>query len=197
MSGIIERLKHIPIPIWIGLGLVVIFIVFLSSKKSSAAASTGAPVTDATVGTQGSQSGAGTDQQLGNLSQITQAGFADIAKHEQANSDLISQIGSNMSGVGTPLQQFGGAIQATQNGAAQQTAAAYSGGQQINTNGGGVPSSHTLVGHYKVSLPGGGDVTVNANSLQAARENAAQETGFDTSHTDVATVTPPRQDTSV
>lgn len=144
MGGIIEKLKSIPVPIWIGLGLVVIAVVFLSSKSSSSGgqpvastdttATQNAPVTNATVGTQGSQPAAGTDQELGNLSQITQAGFGEIAQNERMQTGLLQSLNGGMSGVGQPLTQFGGAIQSTQHDAAQQTAANGTGGQPVQSH---------------------------------------------------------------
>jgi hypothetical protein len=141
MSGIFEKLRQIPIPIWIGLGLVVIFIVFISSKNSSNAQSSAPatsttatqnnPVTDATVGTQGAQPAAGTDQELGNLSQITQSGFGEIAQNERVQTGLLQSLNGNMSGIGTPLTQFGSAIQTTQSQSAMQAAANYSNGQPV------------------------------------------------------------------
>lgn len=139
MSGIFEKLRQIPIPIWIGLGLVVILVVFMASKSSSSGgtpanttATQNQPVTNATVGTQGSQPGAGTDQELGNLSQITQAGFGEIAQNERVQTGLLTNLNGGMNGIGTPMTQFGGAIQQSQNGAAQTNATAYANGQPVS-----------------------------------------------------------------
>ena len=198
MKDVLEKLKHIPIPIWIGLGLVLIFILLMNRKSSSSSdGTTVGPVTDSTVGSGGAQPGAGTDQQLGNLSQMNQTGFNEIMHQNQATADqqtgILQAILANMNGVGTTMHQMGGSVQATQNATAQANAATGTAGQNAGAQPSGV-SNHTLVGHYKVALPGGGDVTVNANSAQAAIENAGQETGMDTSHSNVTTVSPPHSD---
>lgn len=118
-----EKLKSIPVPIWIGLGLILILMFVMNGKsaKQSAPPVT-APVTDQTVGSQGSQSGAGTDQQLGNLSVLTQGGISQIQQQQQADHELLMQLQNGMNGVGTPMQQFGGSIQKSQNGYAQHKA---------------------------------------------------------------------------
>jgi hypothetical protein len=198
MKDVLEKLKHIPIPIWIGLGLVLIFILLMNRNSSSSSGGTTAgPVTDSTVGSQGTQSGAGTDQQLGNLSQMNQTGFNEIMHQNQVSADqqtgILQSILANMNGVGTTMHQMGSSVQATQNATAQANAATGTAGQNTGSQPSGV-SNHTLVGHYKVALPGGGDVTVNANSTQAAIENASQETGMDTSHSNVTTLSPPHSD---
>jgi signal transduction histidine kinase len=198
MKDVLEKLKHIPIPIWIGLGLVLIFILLMNRNSSSSSGTTAGPVTGATVGSQGSQAGAGTDQQLGNLSQMNQTGFNEIMHQEQASADqqsgMLQSILANMNtGVGTTMHQLGGSIQTAQNATAQVNAVNGTAGQNAGTQPSGV-SNHTLVGHYTVALPGGGNVTVNASSPQAAIENAAQETGMDTSHSNVTTVSPPHSD---
>jgi hypothetical protein len=198
MKDVLEKLKHIPIPIWIGLGLVLIFILLMNRNSSSSSGGTTAgPVTDSTVGSQGTQSGAGTDQQLGNLSQMNQTGFNEIMHQNQVSADqqtgILQSILANMNGVGTTMHQMGSSVQATQNATAQANAATGTAGQNTGSQPSGV-SNHTLVGHYKVALPGGGDVTVNANSTQAAIENASQETGMDTSHSNVTTISPPHSD---
>jgi hypothetical protein len=174
MSGIVEKLKHIPIPIWIGLGLVLILIIFMSSKSSSSG-STAGPVTSNTMGSSGSQPGAGTDQELGNLSQITQAGFADISKNEQTNTGLLQAMSSSMSGVGTGMTQFGGAVQSTQNGSAQTTAANYSGGQPVNNHPSNQPSPTSLFNVPIVDASGGtGTIQVVAHDAASAVANAHQ-----------------------
>jgi hypothetical protein len=198
MKDVLEKLKHIPIPIWIGLGLVLIFILLMNRNSSSSSGGTTAgSVTDSTVGSQGTQSGAGTDQQLGNLSQMNQTGFNEIMHQNQVSADqqtgILQSILANMNGVGTTMHQMGSSVQATQNATAQANAATGTAGQNTGSQPSGV-SNHTLVGHYKVALPGGGDVTVNANSAQAAIENASQETGMDTSHSNVTTISPPHSD---
>jgi hypothetical protein len=198
MKDVLEKLKHIPIPIWIGLGLVLIFILLMNRNSSSSSGGTTAGlVTDSTVGSQGTQSGAGTDQQLGNLSQMNQTGFNEIMHQNQVSADqqtgILQSILANMNGVGTTMHQMGSSVQATQNATAQANAATGTAGQNTGSQPSGV-SNHTLVGHYKVALPGGGDVTVNANSAQAAIENASQETGMDTSHSNVTTISPPHSD---
>lgn len=189
MNDIKEKLKHIPIPIWIGLGLVLIFILLMNRKSSSDQPNTG-PVTASTVGSQGSQSGAGTDQQLGNLSQMQQTGMNQIMHQQQETGTAILAA---LNGIGTNMQQFGSSVQTTQNASAQQNAVGGTAGQNAGVQPSGV-SNHTLVGHYQVALPGGGSVTVNANSAQAAIENAGQETGMDTSHSNVTTLSPPHSD---
>jgi hypothetical protein len=198
MKDVLEKLKHIPIPIWIGLGLVLIFILLMNRNSSSSSGGTTAgSVTDSTVGSQGTQSGAGTDQQLGNLSQMNQTGFNEIMHQNQVSADqqtgILQSILANMNGVGTTMHQMGSSVQATQNATAQANAATGTAGQNTGSQPSGV-SNHTLVGHYKVALPGGGDVAVNANSTQAAIENASQETGMDTSHSNVTTISPPHSD---
>jgi hypothetical protein len=131
-----EKIKSIPIPIWIGLGLILIVIFVINSKagsKQQVSAPVG-PVTTATVGTQGAQTGAGTDQELGNLSVITQGGFAQIAQQERGNQLLLSQLAAGMNGVGTPMQQTGGTIQSSQNGSAQSNAVNGTPGQNAGNN---------------------------------------------------------------
>ena len=131
-----EKIKSVPVPIWIGLGLILIVIFVLNSKagsKQQVSAPVG-PVTTATVGTQGAQTGAGTDQELGNLSVITQGGFAQIAQQERGNQLLLSQLAGGMNGVGTPMQQAGGTIQSSQNGAATSNAANGTPGQNAGNN---------------------------------------------------------------
>lgn len=200
MKDMLEKLKHIPIPIWIGLGLVFIFIL-LMNRNSSSSGTTAGPVTANTVGSQGSQAGAGTDQQLGNLSQMMQTNQNQLMQSQQAglheiasqNAQSANAIMSALSGVGGNMQQLGSAVQTSQNASAQQNAVSGTAGQNAGMQPSGV-SNHTLVGHFKVALPGGGDVTVNANSAQAAIENAAQETGMDTSHSNVTTLSPPHSD---
>lgn len=171
MKDAFERLKHIPVPIWIGLGLVLIVIFLLSGSKKSAPAS--GPVTDATVGAQGTQAGAGTDQQLGNLSQITQGGFSQIERNSQQQTGFLQSLANGMSGVGTPMQQFGGSIQSTQNEHALGSAA--------NTNGAQPVASHpTTSGTSLFNVPitdasgGAGTIQVVANNAAAAIENASQ-----------------------
>ena len=126
-----DHLKKVPTPIWIGLVMVVI-VIFLSNKSSSAPPeTTPGPVTSSTVGTQGTQSNAGTDQQLGNISQINQGGFAQILDQEQAQTDILQQLANNMNGIGTPMQQFGGSIQHTQNQDATLSATLNHSGQPV------------------------------------------------------------------
>jgi hypothetical protein len=108
-----------------------------SSQAQNPAPSTTAPVgpvTTATVGTQGAQAGAGTDQELANLSSITQGGFEQIAWQQQNNQALLNGIASGMNGIGTPMQQMGGAVQATQNGSAMQNATTGTVGQNSGSN---------------------------------------------------------------
>jgi hypothetical protein len=131
-----EVLKKVPLPLWIGLGLVLIVIVLLGGKSSSSQSqqqpqTTPGPVTASTVGQQGSQAGAGTDQELGNLSQITQGGFAQIHENEKVQTGLLQSIQANMNGVGTPMQQFGNSIQTTQNDFAATNAAQTASGQPV------------------------------------------------------------------
>jgi hypothetical protein len=131
-----DKFKSVPLPIWIGLGLVLIVILLMnrSSGKNAQnpAPSTTAPVgpvTTATMGTQGAQSNAGTDQQLGNLSVITQGGFAQLAAQNQA---LASQIAGNMNGSG--MTPAGSAVQQTQNTNAQSNATNGTTGQNAGSN---------------------------------------------------------------
>lgn len=132
-----ELLKKVPIPIWIGLGLVLIVILLMSRNTSNSQQTAGpvtapaGPVTTATVGTQGSQGGAGTDQELGNLSVMTQSGFAQIATQ---NKELAAQIAGGMPNVGTPMQQFGSSMQSVQNGSAQDNANSGTVGQNAGSN---------------------------------------------------------------
>lgn len=129
----LERLKKIPVPIWIGLGLVLIVIFLMNGSKSKSSDNAPAqtapvgPVTTATVGTQGAQSGAGTDQQLGNLSVMTQSGFAQIAQQQQAILD-------GMNGHGTTMQQFGHSMQRVQNGSARENAIGGTPGQNAGSD---------------------------------------------------------------
>lgn len=151
-----DRIKSVPMPIWIGLALVLIVIFLMNGKKSSPppAQTTAGPVTASTVGTPGAQSNAGTDQQLGNLSQMTQGGFAQILQNEQAMQDQIAQLQSGdrtglrqtvtvpasdsarfiafgMNGSGTGMTQFGGSIQSAQNIAARNSAYVTSNGMPV------------------------------------------------------------------
>ena len=151
-----EVLKKIPLPLWIGFGLILVVIVFVSSKSQqpSNAQTTAGPVTSNTVGTPGMQSNAGTDQQLGNLSQITQGGVAQIIQNQQAMQNEIAllqsgnrtgltqtasvpatgptaqQLASGMNGVG--MSAFGGSIQDSQNASAQNNAAVTSGAVPVS-----------------------------------------------------------------
>jgi hypothetical protein len=145
----IEKIKSVPMAIWIGLALVLIVIFLMNNHKSSSAPpqpqTTPGPVTASTVGTPGAQSNAGTDQQLGNLSQMTQGGFAQILQQEQAMQDEIAQlqsgdrtgltqtasvpasftssfIANGMNGAGTGMTQFGGSMQNAQNVSALNSA---------------------------------------------------------------------------
>ena len=128
-----EKIKSVPVPIWIGLGLILIVIFVMNSKSGSKQqinAPVG-PVTTATVGTQGAQMGAGTDQELANLSVITQSGFAQIA---QQHREMAKQIAGNMNGAGPNMQQIGNAVQATQNSSAQDNALNGTTGQNAGSN---------------------------------------------------------------
>lgn len=134
----LDKLKSIPVPIWIGLAIVVIVVLLLNNKSASSAqqqqpVSASTPVNDQTVGAQGSQAGAGTDQELANLSQITQGGFAQIQNNERVQTGLLTQIRSGMTGVGTPMQQFGGAIQTSQNGWAMDNATQWNNPQPVSS----------------------------------------------------------------
>lgn len=134
-----DKIKSVPIPIWIGLGLVLIVIFLLNNKKGSSQQQVSAPVgpvTTATVGTQGAQAGAGTDQQLGNLSVIVQGGFSQLA---QQNRDLASQIAGNMNGTG--MTSVGGAVQQTQNNNATNNATNGTTGQNAGNNPSSVPTA--------------------------------------------------------
>lgn len=139
MSGIGEMFKKVPLPIWIGLGLVLIIILLMNRSSGSQSQQTAGqptaaagPVTTATVGTQGSQGGAGTDQELGNLSVITQSGFSQIA---QQNQQIASQLAANAAnGVGTPMQNVGAAVQSSQNSSAQTNATSGTPGQNAGSN---------------------------------------------------------------
>ena len=136
-----EKIKSVPIPIWIGLGLILIVIFVMNSKagsKQQVSAPVG-PVTTATVGTQGAQTGAGTDQEIANLSVITQSGFAQIAKQHQ---DMAKQIVGNMNGAGSNMQQLGNAIQSAQNSSAQDNALNGTTGQNAGANPSAVTSSY-------------------------------------------------------
>lgn len=130
-----EKIKSVPIPIWIGLGLILIVIFVLNNKSGGQAKQTETapvgPVTTATVGTQGAQMGAGTDQELGNLSVMSQSGFAQIA---QQNAAIAAKLGVNLNGGGTSMQQFGNAIQASQNGFAGDNAMNGTTGQNAGNN---------------------------------------------------------------
>jgi hypothetical protein len=194
MNQIIERIKRIPVPIWIGLALVILLLMIMGGRKRA----TAGPVTDATVGAQGVQPGAGTDQQLGNLSQTFQTGFNDLRKHEQANSEamanlqsgyqtgftqtaqleqgnqnLLQQILAAMQGHTSSFTGMGSAIQQTQNQAAAANASNTMSGQGVATYN---PPSTQL---YNVPImgPGGsgaGTIQVVANNPQAAYQNAYQ-----------------------
>lgn len=131
-----EKIKSVPIPIWIGLGLILIVIFVLNNKSGGQAKQTTTtapvgPVTTATVGTQGAQMGAGTDQELGNLSVMSQSGFAQIA---QQNAAIAAKLGVNLNGGGTPMQQFGNAIQVSQNQSASDNAVNGTTGQNAGNN---------------------------------------------------------------
>ena len=134
-----EMFKKVPLPIWIGLGLVLLVILLMNrggSSSSQAGATTTAPVgpvTTATVGTQGAQAGAGTDQELANLSSIAQSGFEQIAWQEQNNTQLLNSISGGMNG-GTGMQNFGGSMQGTQNGTATINAGSGTPGQNAGSN---------------------------------------------------------------
>lgn len=147
-----DLFKKIPLPIWIGLGLVLILIVVMGNRSSSQSqpsstvaggnvTSAAGPVTNATVGTQGAQNSPGTDQELGNLSVMTQSGFAQIATQEQQNSALLSQLTTG-NGSGTPMQQFGTNVQAAQTTSAASNATNGTVGQNAGSN----PSSVATTG---------------------------------------------------
>jgi|SRR5215472_13282424 len=136
-----EMFKKVPLPIWIGLGLVLLIILLMNRGGSSSQQVAGGqptaaagPVTTSTVGTQGAQAGAGTDQQLANLSTILQGGFEQIAWQEQNNTTLINSLASGMNGAGTPMQQMGNAIQSSQNSDAKSNAAHGTVGQNAGSN---------------------------------------------------------------
>lgn len=135
MQGVMEKLKSVPLPIWIGLGLVLV-VIFIANSGGQKATSqqTAGPVTGSTVGTQGTQPSAGTDQQLGNLSQITQGGFEQIANQEKGTQEMLASLGANMNGVGTGQQQFGGSMQTVQNNTAIRNAANGIAGQNAGQN---------------------------------------------------------------
>lgn len=153
-----DFIKKIPLPIWIGLGMVLILIVVMANRQSSnsqqsstvaggGVTQTAGPVTTDTVGTQGAQAGAGTDQELGNISQMYQSGFSQIAAQEQTNTALLSSIASGMTpGVGTSMQQFGGAIQGTQNSSAANNAVGGTPGQNAGNNPSAMPVPSTASG---------------------------------------------------
>lgn len=135
-----EMFKKVPLPIWIGLGLVLILILLMNrggSKSSQTAApptAAAGPVTTATVGTQGAQSGAGTDQELGNLSSISQSGFEQLVQQQQTNQALLVKLNNGMTGAGTPMQQFGGSMQNVQSGGAADNASNGTVGQNAGSN---------------------------------------------------------------
>lgn len=151
-----ERLKHIPLPIWIGLALVLI-VIFLVNSKQSAPQPTAGPVTSSTVGTAGQQPNAGTDQQLGNLSQTTQGGFAEVLRNQESMQREIAVLQSgdrtglqqtatvppangnqwlwemsNGNGVGTGMTQFGSNIQNSQNTSAANNATLFVNGIPVS-----------------------------------------------------------------
>lgn len=172
MNKIIERMKSIPMPVWIGLGLAILVVLWMSAKTSSKA--TSKPVTDATVGAQGTQSNAGTDQQLGNLTQIFQSGFRQMLTQDKESTELLS---TQIAGMGTSagsFQPIGGSIQNSMNGTASNSATAHAGGQQV-TNAPNLPPTTSLFNVPIVDASGGaGTIQVVANSASAAYENAFQ-----------------------
>jgi hypothetical protein len=139
-----EMFKKVPLPIWIGLGLILIVILLMNrggSKPSTTTASGNVtapvgPVTTSTMGTQGAQSGAGTDQELANLSSITQGGFEQI---NWQNQSIAKMLAGNMTGIGTPMQQFGNSMQANQNQSAASNAQSGTPGQNAGSNPSTVP----------------------------------------------------------
>jgi len=163
MNKIIERIKSIPVPIWIGLAIILILLFVFGSRKQQ----TAGPVTSATVGTQGAQPGAGTDQQLGNLSQIYQTGFNNIRMHEEENSQLLRQIAARAPAGSSVFTGMGSGIQQTQIDHAQANAMLGSGGQ-----------AHTGTSLYNVPIVdqygGKGSIQVVAHDVQSAVENAHQ-----------------------
>jgi hypothetical protein len=185
MNNVIERLKKIPIPIWIGLGVVLLFIVFIGNRGGGSQAQ---PVTDATVGAGGVQPSAGTDQQLGNLSQMNQTGFNMILANqkkvaeestavEKQQADILKQILERMSAIGGTTQtQVGGAIQAAQNNSAGQVAAASG----VNGGGGHEVQHHdppTVLWRVPIEGPNGsgaGFIEVASKDAASAFENARQ-----------------------
>lgn len=164
MNNVIEKLKKIPMPVWIGLGIIILFILFMGRKQTT----TAGPVTGATVGAQGAQPNAGTDQQLGNLSQINQTGFSDILRQqraigEQQSSTLNDLISRMNAGAGTTMTAMGSAIQGSQNthatGVANQSG--VQGGYGATVTGstqGGVLGSSTVKQQASPSAGGSGNV---------------------------------------
>lgn len=132
-----EELKKVPMPMWIGLGLILIVIVIMNrnagqqQQQATPVAAPVGPVTTATVGTQGAQVGAGTDQQLANLSVITQSGFAQLT---QQNQQLARSVAGGMNGVGPTMQQVGSSMQSVQNSSAADNATNGTVGQNAGTN---------------------------------------------------------------
>jgi len=191
MKGIIEKLKSIPTPIWIGLGLVLIVIFLFGGRKTTG----GGPVTGATVGAQGAQGNAATDQAVGNLSQMTQTGFNQIMENqkailqneavlqtgqrtgfsqtvslEQQNQNLLTQLKNGMGGYGTTYTQMGSSIQNSQNQSAGNNA--YSGTQPRPVQ---QYSGPTLWNVPIVDASGGaGSIQVASTTAAGAYQNAYQ-----------------------
>src|SRR5262245_25296808 len=150
MNQLFERIKRIPAPIWIGIGVVVLLVLFLGSKRAPAVTGGGA-ITGATVGTQGAQPNAGADQAVGNLSQTPSAGFQQLGDLEKQNNTGIAQVQSGLaSGVSqsisfqqqqqSVLQQILEAIRSGGN-TMVQAGGAYQG--SMNNAPGNAPASAT------------------------------------------------------
>lgn len=167
-------MKSIPMPVWIGLGLAILVILWMSSRQSAKA--TSGPVTDATVGNPNVQPGAGTDQMLGNLSQMFQTGFKQIIEQDKENAQSIRDA---ITGLGTTYQQIGGGVQGSMNGTASGSAVAHSGGQPVASHSQAQadnPPPTTSLFNVPITGPDGGAgfIQVVANNAAAARENAYQ-----------------------
>ena len=84
MGGLVERIKSIPMPLWIGGLLVIVAIIWMSRKSTSGA------ITSGTVGTQGSQGTAAADQMLGTVTQSLQANQAQTNANFKSMSDTFT-----------------------------------------------------------------------------------------------------------
>jgi len=192
MRGIIEKLKSIPTPIWIGLGLVLILIFLFGGRKTQG----GGPVTSATVGAQGTQGTAAADQAIGNLSQLNQTGFNQIMENqkavlenqavlqngqrtgfsqtvslEQQNQGLLETLKNGMGGYGTTYTQVGTSIQNAQNQSAGSTA--YAGSQPRPVQ----QYSGPTLWNVPITGPGGsgaGTIQVASTTAEGAYQNAYQ-----------------------